>query len=117
MMMDENTRKLPVVQTTDGSIGSRCVVLLFSYFFLYITIISDYGIVFALMSDIRNLAAHEEWIVLKLDVMMISLLLIVGCYFILALCRKISWGEFFSAFGCCFFIMLQLVLMNVSPID
>ena len=49
MMMDENTQKLPVVQTTDGSIGSRCVVLLFSYFFLYITIISDYGIVFALI--------------------------------------------------------------------
>ena len=117
MMMDENTQKLPVVPTTDGSIGSRCVVLLFSYFFLYITIISDYGIVFALMSDIRNLAAHEEWIVLKLDVMMSSLLLIVGCYFILALCRKISWGEFFAAFGCCFFIMLQLGMMNVSPID
>ena len=117
MKMDENAQKLPAVPSATGAIVSRCVVLVFSYYFLYITIISDYGLVFAMMRDMRELAAHNEWITIKISVMMYSFLAIVGSYFVLAICRKISWVEFIGVCGCCWGMLLQLVMMNVSPID
>ena len=117
MKMDENAQKLPAVPSATGAIVSRCVVLVFSYYFLYITIISDYGLVFAMMRDMRELAAHNEWITIKISVMMYSFLAIVGSYFVLAICRKIIWGEFFVVCGICYLILVQLGVMNVSPID
>ena len=100
-----------------AGIAARCVVLVCSCCLLYIFIIRDYGKVFALMSDMRALTAREEWIAMKLDVMVSSLLLFVGSYLVPATCRNVSWDECFSAFVCCFFIMLQLGMMNVSPVN
>ena len=100
-----------------SGIAARCVVLVCSCCLLYNFIISDYGKVLALMSDMRALTAREEWIAMKLDVMVGSLLLFVGNCLVPAIGRKVSWDEFFSAFGCCFFIMLQWGMMNVSPVN
>lgn len=115
--METNAQKLPAVPGRDGGVVRRCVVMVCSYYFLYIMLISDYGIVFAAMSEWREAAARQEWISIKLSVLMVSLLSIVGSYFVLAICRKISWGEFVGVCGCCWCMLLQLVMMNVSPID
>ena len=95
----------------------RCVVLVCSIYLLYTVTISDYGFLLAVLSDMRVPEARAEWIELKLSVLTLSFLAISVFYFVLVIRRKISWGELIAVCVICFHVWLQLVMMNISPIN
>lgn len=109
---------LPPIPPRAKAPANRYIVLIFSYFFLYNIILSDNGLLLALMGNMRKPELEEVWVYsFKLPLLLCSLGGVTICNFIQLIRKKKKRNDFFMEFACCLYVFCQLIILNISPLQ
>lgn len=112
------SEELPTVPPDHCNAFSRYAVLLCTCFVLYNIILSDNGLLLALMRGMRAPESEDIWIrTVKLPLLLYCMAGAVIFHFIRLILRKISRRDFILLFVCYFYAFYQLLTLNISHID
>ncbi len=110
----------PLPQPPRSPVARAGIVMLCCYFF-YATILSDSGLLLALLRDVRHAhdtALWEAWLgTVRLPILFGGILGVLVYDFIRCCCKRLSWGEWGLTLLGCWFVLTQLGILNVSPLD
>lgn len=96
----------------------RCVVLSTSCIFLYCTVLSDNGLLVALLPKMTTNADYETWVrSVKLPIFIWSLVAVVAVEILLLLFKKRTCVDLVLTCVCCFYFFIQILWLNISPLS
>lgn len=100
------------------SLFVQCGALLCCCFFFYNAILSDNGLLLAVLRSMRVLNSGEIWVKsVKLPIVLFSLTGVCIFQFIQLIRKKCNLAQFIIICICCFFVFYQLLTINISPLD
>jgi hypothetical protein len=100
------------------SLLAQCGALLCCCFFFYNAILSDNGLLSAILRIMRVPNSGEIWVKsVKLPIILFSLMGVCIFQFIQLIRKKCNLTHFIMICFCCFYVFYQLLAINVSPLD